>query len=627
MTTRNSVGRSGAGAGRIRPQPATVRRAMTYLRGQTSRVAKLAGIIVVDSLLVIVPALLFQRIIDDGVIAGDVRMVVWLCVAAFGAVVLAAGTKVAVQWMGALLGGQIMHRVRSDAFAHTQRLPIAFYTGQRSGALISRLTNDTSFVQSAVSNVLPQLVSSVVRLVVVVIAIAVLSWPVLLMLALVPLLIVLPVRWVGRVLHRISHEAMSSQAHMTTYVTERLNVAGAMLAHLYGKQSRDHATFAALSGRNRDINVRMAAVGGVFSAGMGWLTSTAVVALYLLGGFLVIGGSITVGTLVALAALVPQLFGPVRSLSETHVHVMKMVASFERIFELLDRQPASDQVATGGPTSSGDDGTLEFSGVHFAYRPQQGLDDEATGSAERRPVPVLREVSFLVERGQRVGVVGPSGAGKSTVAALVPRLHDVDAGAVRVGGHDVRDLPLASLRAKVGVLTQDAYLYHDTIRANLHYAAPDAEESELVAACKAACIWPLISSLPDGLDTVVGDRGYRLSGGEKQRLAIARLLLKDPSVVVLDEATAHLDNESERAVQEALDRCLVGRTTLVIAHRLSTVRDADCILVMDRGRVAERGTHEELVGLGGLYATLYQDQQRPSVRPVPLAAPVGAASA
>jgi ATP-binding cassette subfamily B protein len=612
-------------AGRIRPQPATVRRAIRYLRGEATGVALLTVIIVADSFLVIVPPLLFQRIIDDAVIPGDARMLSLLCLVAFGVMVLSAGSGVGVSWGGSLLGGRIMHRIRSDVFAHTQRLPVAFYTGQRSGALISRLTNDTTFAQAAVSNVLPQLSSSVVRLMFVVVAMALLSWPTLLMLAPLPLLLVLPVRLVGRKLHRISHEAMTAQAQLTSYATERLNVAGAMLGQLYGTRSRDHAGFASLSGRDREINVRMTAVASMFSAGLGLLSSAAVVALYLLGGFLVIGESITVGTLVALAALVPQLFGPVRALSGAQVHIMKTVASFDRIFELLDREPARDRSAEGRAPAC-DDGTVEFAGVHFAYRPQWGLDDEAAGSRDARPLPVLRGLSFQVERGQRIGVVGPSGAGKSTMAALLPRLYDVDAGAVRVGGADVRDIPLATLRDKVGVLTQDSYLFHDTIRANLLYAAPEAGEVELVAACEAARIWPLIRTLPDGLDTVVGDRGYRFSGGEKQRLAIARLLLKDPSVVILDEATAHLDNDSERAVQEALDQCLVGRTTLVIAHRLSTVRDADWILVLDQGRVAERGTHDELIARGGIYAALHRDQHA-SRRPQSVAEPVAAVAA
>jgi len=611
--------------GRIRPQPATVRRAIRYLRGEGTGVAILMAIILADSFLIVLPPLLFLRIIDDAVIPGDARMLGLLCLAAFGVMVLSAASGVGVSWGGSLLGGRIMHRIRSDVFAHTQRLPIAFYTGQRSGALISRLTNDTNFAQTAVSNVLPQLASSVVRLIFVVVAMAMLSWPALLMLAPLPLLLVIPVRRVGRVLHRISHEAMAAQAKLTSYATERLNIAGAMLGQLYGTRSRDHAGFAALSGRDREINVRMTAVAGVFAGSLGLLSSVAVVALYLLGGFLVIRQSITVGTLVALAALVPQLFGPVRALSGAQVHIMKTVASFDRIFELLDREPARDRIAEG-PAPACDDGTVEFTDVHFAYRPQRGLDDDAAGSGDAQPVPVLRGLSFRVGRGQRIGIVGPSGAGKSTMAALLPRLYDVDAGAVRVGGADVRDIPLATLRDKVGVLTQDSHLFHDSIRANLLYAAPEAREAELVAACEAARIWPLIRTLPDGLDTVVGDRGYRFSGGEKQRLAIARLLLRDPSVVILDESTAHLDNESERAVQEALDQCLVGRTTLVIAHRLSTVRGADWILVLDGGRAAECGKHDELIARRGIYAALHREQHA-SRRPKPVAKPAAAAAA
>jgi ATP-binding cassette subfamily B protein len=587
-------------------RPGTIRRVLGCLRPHPFRFAPLLIAILAEAVLAIAFPLLLLRIIDTGLLAGDLDGLVQFSLLALVVVLLSGAAQVAVHWLSSTLGHAVGYRLRTEAFAHVQRLPLGFFTNQRSGALVARLTNDTGNAQDSVSTDLRQIMSSVARLLFVVATIAYLSWPVLLVAVVAPALILLPARWVGRVLHRIGHRWLRAFADLTAFVTERLNVSGALLGQLYGDPARDRRAFAEVAARNRDLGVRRAMIAGVFSTTMASVSSVSVVVVYLVGGYLVITGSITLGALVALAALVLRLFGPLQSLSSTHVQLMTALASFERIFELLDRRPAGERPT--GRRLPGTSNTLEFDRVQFAYRPQPGLDGEPAPVADAAPVPVLRDVSFRVEPGQRVAVVGSSGAGKSTIAALAARLYDADTGTVRVGGHDVRQLEPGDLRRWVGVLTQDAHLFHDTIRANLSYAAPDADEERLIEACRAAYIWPLISNLPDGLDTVVGDRGYRLSGGEKQRLAIARLLLKDPYIIVLDEATAHLDTESERMVQRALDRCLAGRTTLVIAHRLSTIRDADQILVLAEGRIVERGGHHDLVRRSGLYARLQLEQ-------------------
>ncbi len=592
------------------PQPplraGTIRRILRYARPHTPALCALLGIIIVEGLLGIIPPLLFQRIVDQGVLAGNGALITTLSLLAIAVLILSSAATLGMRWLSAQIGQNLIFRLRADVFAHLQRLPIAFFTHNPGGALISRLSTDVTGAQGAISGVLPQVVSNLTGLAFVIGTMLYLSWPVALLALSLPPLLLLPARQMGRRMRRISHQRLEAVSDLTAFMTERLNVAGALLVRLYGHRDREHAAFTTYSARDRDLGVRIVLTGGIYSTVLMAVSSLSVVLVYWVGGHLALSGTLSVGTLIAFTALLARLYGPVTSLSTARVEVMTSIASFERIFEVLD-EPVTVVEKPGAPPLPRDAADIEFDQVSFSYPPRRtlGTDPSASSSA---PTPVLRHVSFRVRPGQKVAIVGPSGAGKSTIAGLVARLHDVDEGAVRIAGRDVREVSLESLRATVGVLTQDAHLFHDTIAANLRLAAPDATDEELIQACRAAQIWPLIESLPEGLQTVVGDRGYRLSGGEKQRLAIARLLLKAPTIVVLDEATAHLDTESEAAVQHALTHALRGRTMLVIAHRLSTVRDADLILVLDQGRIVERGTHEELLTAGGLYALLCRTQ-------------------
>ena len=482
--------------------------------------------------------------------------------------------------------------------------------------------------QQAITSTLSGVLSNLLSLVVILIALFYLSWQVsVIALVLIPLFI-LPARLVGRRMQRLTRESMQLNAEMGSTMTERFNVAGAMLVKLFGRPREESGAFASRAAKVRDIGVVTAMYGQVFFVALTLLASVVTAVVYGLGGTLVIRGTFQIGTLVALTTLLARVYGPITSLSSVQVNVMTALVSFDRVFEVLDLKPliAEKPDAVPLPRSAGasrpdapaPDGVapeIEFDDVSFRYPSASevslaSLESIALPAPERKDAGagVLHEVSFLAPPGKLTALVGPSGAGKTTITALAARLYDPNEGAVRIGGYDVRDVTQESLHDAVGVVTQDAHLFHDTIRANLTYARPEATELELIQACEAAQIWDLISELPDGLDTVVGDRGYRLSGGEKQRVAVARLLLKAPSVVVLDEATAHLDSESEVAVQRALKTALAGRTSLVIAHRLSTIREADQILVVDAGRITERGTHEELLAAGGLYADLYHTQ-------------------
>lgn len=595
----------------------TGRRILRYARPYTRQLALFLAVTVASAVSAAAVPLLLKFIIDDGVTPGRRDLVIWGAVLVAVLAVLDAGMSLAGRWASARVGEGLIYDLRTQVFDHVQRQPVAFFTRTQTGSLVSRLNSDVIGAQQAFTGTLAQVVSNAVTLVVATAAMLVLSWQItLLLLVLLPLFI-LPARFVGRRLAAISRESMQLNATMSQAMTERFNVAGALLVKIFGRYDDEAATFSESAGRVRDIGVVQALYARYFFIGLTLLTSLATAVVYGLGGWLAIEGALQIGTLVGLAALLTRLYGPLTALSNVQVDIMTALVSFERVFEVLDLEPmVRDRPdARPLPTDSTSPESIEFDDVWFRYPAAEEVSLASLEAVAREDVgpgtEVLRGVSFTVEPGRLVALVGPSGAGKSTITHLVSRLYDPTHGAVRVGGHDLREVTQESLHEAVGVVTQDAHLFHDTIRANLSYANPDATDEQLREALRAAQIWELVASLPDGMDTIVGDRGYRLSGGEKQRLAIARLLLKAPRIVLLDEATAHLDSESEVAVQKALETALAGRTSLVIAHRLSTVRHADRILVVQGGRIVEAGSHEQLLAAGGLYAELYRTQFAP----------------
>ncbi len=589
----------------------TVRRILGFARPHRKVIAAFLALTVVDAGMVVVMPLLIQRIVDNGIIAKNAGLVTWLALAMAGVALLNAVIAVLAGWFSSRIGEGLIFDLRTRVFGHVQRQSLAFFTRTQTGALVSRLNNDVIGAQRAFTSTLSSTVSNSISVVVVGIAMLALSWRVTLAcLALFPILFFVS-RWVGGRLAGLTREQMNGNADLGNVMTERFNVGGAMLLKLFGRRRDEDELFADKAATVRDLGVRISLITRIFGAAMMTVPALATAMVYGFGGRLAIEGTLTVGTLLALATLLLRLLGPLQGLSNVRIDVMTALVSFERVFEVLDLpsliQEKPDAVAVPASASR-----VEFAEVGFTY---PRADQVSLGSLEalarnesRESSQVLRGVSFVAEPGQMVALVGPSGAGKTTITNLVTRLYDVDTGAVRVGGHDVREVTLESLEDAVGYVTQDAHMFHDTIRANLRYARPDAEDDQIWAALEAAQIAALVRGLPDGLDTVVGDRGYRLSGGERQRLAIGRLLLKAPAIVVLDEATAHLDSESEAAVQRALDAALEGRTSLVIAHRLSTVRNADQILVLDAGRIVEAGTHRDLLAREGLYADLYRTQ-------------------
>ncbi|WP_370248573.1 ABC transporter ATP-binding protein [Nocardioides sp.] len=589
----------------------TVLRILRFARPHRRLIAVFLAVTVVDAAMVIALPLLVQRLVDDGIATGDRRLVALLALAMAGVAILNAILAVVGGWFSSRIGESLIYDLRTAVFGHVQRQSLAFFTRTQTGALVSRLNNDVIGAQRAFTSTLSSTVANTIAVVVVGIAMLALSWQVtLLCVAMFPILFVLS-RLVGARLAGLTREQMDGNADLGNVMTERFNVGGAMLLKLFGRREEEDDLFAAKAARVRDLGIRIALITRIFGAAMVAVPALATAVVYGVGGQLAISSTLTVGTLLALATLLLRLLGPLQGLSNVRIDVMTALVSFERVFEVLDLAPLVADREDAVPLAP-DASRLEFRGVGFTY---PRADDVSLGSLEvlarresGRRQQVLHDVSFVAEPGQMVALVGPSGAGKSTVTHLVARLYDVDAGAVRVGDRDVREVTLESLEEAVGYVTQDAHMFHDTIAANLRYARPGAAEEELWAALEAAQIAPLVRSLPEGLDTVVGDRGYRLSGGERQRLAIARLLLKAPRIVVLDEATAHLDSESEAAVQRALENALRGRTSLVIAHRLSTVRDADRILVLEGGRIRESGTHDNLLAAGGLYAELYRTQ-------------------
>jgi ATP-binding cassette subfamily B protein len=561
--------------------------------------------ILLSALLALVAPFVFRAIIDDAIPRGDRSQIWWLAALAVVAAVAEAVLAIVQRWYSARIGEGLIYDMRVALFDKVQRMPVAFFTRTQTGSLISRLNNDVIGAQSAVTSTLGSAVSNVVVLVTTLAAMLALEWRLTLLSLIVLPVFIVPAKRVGRKLQEIAREQMGLNAQMNTQMSERFNVAGALLVKLFGRRGDEVAGFAEKAAGVRDTGIRSAMYGRIFFVALGLVGALGAVAVYGIGAQLVVSGDITSGTLVALATLVARVYQPLTGLTNARVDLLTSFVSFDRVFEVLDA-PVAIADRAGAVDLVEPRGRIEFDHVWFRYPKAADVSVaslEAPGAPTGDPdVDVLRDVSLVIEPGETVAVIGASGAGKSTFASLVPRLYDVTDGAVRVDGRDVRDLTGDSLRRAIGVVSQDPHLFHESIGANLRYAKPDATVDELRTACERARILDTIDALPDGLDTVVGERGYRLSGGEKQRLAIARLLLKSPAVMILDEATSHLDNENEALVQSALDEAMSGRTAIVIAHRLSTIRDADRIVVIDDGRVAETGTHDELLALDGVYA-------------------------
>jgi ATP-binding cassette subfamily B protein len=593
--------------------PGTTRRVAAFARPYTRQIVYFLALVIVDACLVVASPLLFKHIVDDGVVKGDRSVVTGLALIVAALAVADGALTLAQRWYSARIGEGLIFDLRRLVFGHVLRMPLAFFSRTQTGSLVSRLNNDVIGAQRAFTSVLSGVVSNVISLVLVAGAMLLLSWQITLLAIVIVPVFLLPARWAGRRLSGLTREQMQINARLSASMTERFNVGGAMLVKLFGRPVDEQVDFEASAAEVRDLGIQIAMVGRIFYSALALVAALATALVYGFGGHLVISGSVSLGTLLALSALLARLYGPLTSLSNVRVDVLTALVSFERVFEVLDLEPMI-QDRPDAQSLDGRPASVDFVHVDFRY---PSAEEVSLASLEvvavpetRHPQQILHDVSFSIRPGEMVALVGPSGAGKTTITHLLARMYDVSsgAGAVAVGGLDVREVTLESLHNAVGYVTQDAHMFHDTIRANLLYARPEASDDELEECLRAAQIWELVASLPDGLDTVVGDRGYRLSGGERQRLAIARLLLKAPRILVLDEATAHHDSESEAAVQRALDLALEGRTSLVIAHRLSTVRRADKIVVLDSGRVVESGTHRELLALGGLYSDLYRTQ-------------------
>ncbi|SEF37702.1 ABC-type multidrug transport system, ATPase and permease component [Amycolatopsis pretoriensis] len=590
----------------------TLKRVARFARPHWRRLLAFLVLTVISAVLAVTTPVLAGKVVDAIVGGRDLPLVVWLAVVIAALAIADAGFGLVERWQSARIGEGIIFDLRRAVFEHVQRMPIAFFTRTRTGALVSRLNNDVIGAQRTFTATLSGLVTNTIQLALSLAVMLTLSWQVtVLALVLLPIF-VLPARRLGRRMAGLQREAANLNAGMTTQMTERFSAPGATLVKLFGRPVQEADDFALRAGRVRDIGVRTAMLTRWFMTSLTLVSALAQALVYGLGGYLALTGKLAPGTVVALALLLTRLYAPLTALANVRVDVMTALVSFERVFEVLDLEPMIKEKPGARALSASDGVSVEFSDVRFGYPAADryslaSLEDVATLD-HRGGDEVLHGISFRAEPGEMVALVGSSGAGKSTIASLLPRLYDVDSGSVRLSDVDVRELSFASLRETVGVVTQDGHLFHDTIRANLAYARPGATDDEIWEALERARLGELARSLPDGLDTTVGERGYRLSGGERQRLTIARLLLAQPKVVILDEATAHLDSESEAAVGEALTHALAGRTALVIAHRLSTVRAADRILVLEHGEIVESGTHDELLAAGGRYATLHATQ-------------------
>jgi len=593
----------------------SLRRAWTFAQPYRRTIYLFLFTIVVAALIELVPPFAFRRILDHAIPEKDRAAITVMASVVVVSALVDAGLAIVQRWCSATIGEGLIFDLRVALFAKVQRMPVAFFTRTQTGALTSRLNNDVVGAQTAVTSTLGSVVSNIVVLVTTLIAMGFLEWRLTLLALVVLPVFIIPAKRVGKRLQAIQRENMSTNAEMNNQMAERFNVAGALLVKLFGRQGDEIDRFSGRASRVRDTGIQAAMYGRVFFVALGLVGALGAAAIYGVGAHLVVSGNISSGTLVALAALVTRVYQPLTGLTNARVDLMTAMVSFDRVFEVLDapefitdRPGAVDLVE---PT-----GRVEFRDVWFRY---PAAADVTVRSLEAPSAivgadpdrDVLQGVSLTVQPGETVALVGASGSGKTTLSGLIPRLYDVTGGAVMVDGHDVRDLTQHSLRAAVGVVSQDPHLFHETIGQNLLYAKPQATLDELDAACRGARIHDTIAALPDGYDTVVGERGYRLSGGEKQRLAIARLLLKNPAIMILDEATSHLDNENEAAVQAAFDEALQGRTALVIAHRLSTIRDADRIVVLDDGHIVEQGTHDELMRLDGVYAAQVRAGETP----------------
>ena len=592
-------------------KPGTLKRIFAYAIPYKSTFVIFLFCLIADAFLTIATPLLLRELIDNGVIPKDRAVVTTMAIAVAVLALLTAAVNIVVRWISAKIGEGLIYDLRSQVFRHVQEQSIAFFTRTQTGALISRINSDVIGAQRAFTSTFSGIISNVLTLILVVGTMLALSWQITVASLLLLPIFLAPTKWIGGRLQGYTRDSFEINAEMSSTMTERFNVSGALLVKLYGNIENESVLFKKRARKVADIGISMAMLNTFFFIALISIAALATAIAYGIGGHLAIDGSITVGSLIAITTLLARLYGPLVSLATVRVDVMGALVSFERVFEVLDLEPMVKESASA-ITLASQTPVISFEEVRFTYPNAQQISLASLESASlpelKESEEILKGISFMAAAGTVTALVGPSGAGKTTISALLPRLYDVSSGAIKIDGIDIRELSVDSLRSSIGVVMQDSHLFHDTITANLLYAKGDATFDEMKKACQSAQIWDLVTSLPNGLETMVGERGHRLSGGEKQRLAIARLLLKSPSIVILDEATAHLDSENEELVQTALSQALSGRTSIVIAHRLSTVMNADQILVLENGLIRERGKHEELVQAGGLYSELFARQ-------------------